>query len=128
MSGDGSSPERDDINRLNEKVTILSERLHHLYHEIRQVFNILDDIKSTPILSPTAGTDSLRLKIKYINFNIFLKSEKRRKRRPRRMISPNRLKFSRPATFKFTMKIARNNKSKKNLKNLFFFENFFAGC
>ena len=57
MSGDGSSPERDDINRLNEKVTILSERLHHLYHEIRQVFNILDDIKSTPILSPTAGID-----------------------------------------------------------------------
>ena len=73
MSGDGSSPERDDINRLNEKVTILSERLHHLYHEIRQVFNILDDIKSTPILSPTAGTDLLRLKIKYIIFYTFFK-------------------------------------------------------
>ena len=70
MSGDGSSPERDDINRLNEKVTILSERLHHLYHEIRQVFNILDDIKSTPILSPTAGTDLFRIKIKYIIFNV----------------------------------------------------------
>lgn len=44
-----------DVQHLNEKVTILGDRLLTLYEEIHNVFKILEDIKSTPILSPTTA-------------------------------------------------------------------------
>ena len=47
--------EQNDVRNLNEKVAILGDRLLTLYDEIQKVFKILDEIKSTPILSPTSA-------------------------------------------------------------------------